>query len=160
MLTSQRMITGDDMINFIKKLFKNEIFRYLFFGGLTTIVSLGSYGGIMYAITGGAEPNQLQVQSVNVISWVFAVAFAYITNKLYVFNSRTTGVNQIMKEITAFVSARVFSLVVEMAWMLVSIEFLSMNNYLAKFVGQFIVVVMNYFFSKLFIFKKNKDGGI
>ena len=143
----------------IIKMGKNEVIRYLFFGGLTTVVSLVTYALAVYLIAGGTEPGQIQVQISNVISWVFAVSFAYITNKLFVFNSKSADIKTVMREMVSFVSARVFSLGVEAGWLWISVEIMTMNNMLAKFIGQFVVVVINYFFSKLFIFKKSKDGG-
>lgn len=143
----------------IIKMGKNEVIRYLFFGGLTTVVSLVTYALAVYLIAEGMEPSQMQVQISNVISWVFAVSFAYITNKLFVFNSKSADIKTVMREMVSFVSARVFSLGVEAGWLWISVEIMTMNNMLAKFIGQFVVVVINYFFSKLFIFKKSNDGG-
>lgn len=136
------------------KFIKSEVFRYLFFGGLTTIVSLGSYFIAARLISGGGELSTLQAQVANVISWVFAVAFAYITNKIWVFNSKTTALKDIVREIVSFVGARIFSLVVESGWLALSMELMGMNDFVAKVIGQVVVVVLNYIFSKLFIFKK------
>lgn len=136
------------------KFIKSEVFRYLFFGGLTTIVSLGSYFIAARLISGGGELSTLQAQVANIISWVFAVAFAYITNKIWVFNSKTTALKDIVREIVSFVGARVFSLVVESGWLALSMELMGMNDFVAKVIGQVVVVVLNYIFSKLFIFKK------
>ena len=133
---------------------KSEVFRYLFFGGLTTIVSLGSYFIASRLISGGEELTTFQAQVANVISWVFAVAFAYVTNKIWVFGSKTTALKDIVREVVSFVGARVFSLVVECGWLALSMELMGMNDFIAKVIGQFVVVVLNYIFSKLFIFKK------
>lgn len=140
----------DLFIRFIK----SEVFRYLFFGGLTTIVSLGSYFIASRLISGGEELTTFQAQVANVISWVFAVAFAYVTNKIWVFGSKTTALKDIVREVVSFVGARVFSLVVECGWLALSMELMGMNDFIAKVIGQFVVVVLNYIFSKLFIFKK------
>lgn len=148
-----------ELISKIRFFIKSEVFRYLFFGGLTTIVSLGSYFLAALAIGGGNELTGLQVQVANIISWIFAVSFAYITNKLWVFNSRSTDIKVLFREITSFVSARIFSLVVEAGWLFLSVELLNINDFIAKVIGQFVVVVLNYIFSKLFIFKKTNIGG-
>lgn len=147
------------LIDKIKDFIKSEVFRYLFFGGLTTIVSLGSYYLAALAISGGDEMTSLQVQAANIISWVFAVSFAYITNKLWVFNSRSSDLRVILREVTSFVSARIFSLAVEAGWLFLSVELMGINDFAAKVIGQFVVVVLNYIFSKLFIFKKTNIGG-
>ncbi len=140
----------DLLIRFIK----SEVFRYLFFGGLTTVVSLGSYFIASRLIASGGELTTLQAQVANVISWVFAVAFAYVTNKIWVFNSKTSALKDIIREVVSFVGARIFSLVVECGWLALSMEVMGMNDFIAKVIGQFVVVVLNYIFSKLFIFKK------
>lgn len=140
----------DLFIRFIK----SEVFRYLFFGGLTTVVSLGSYFIASRLIAAGGELTTLQAQVANVISWVFAVAFAYVTNKIWVFNSRTSALKDIIREVVSFVGARIFSLIVECGWLALSMEAMGMNDFIAKVIGQFVVVVLNYIFSKLFIFKK------
>ena len=148
-----------ELISKIRFFIKSEVYRYLFFGGLTTIVSLGSYFLAALAIGGGNELTGLQVQVANIISWIFAVSFAYITNKLWVFNSRSTDIKVLFREITSFVSAWIFSLVVEAGWLFLSVELLNINDFIAKVIGQFVVVVLNYIFSKLFIFKKTNIGG-
>ncbi len=144
---------GELMIRFVK----TEIFRYLLFGGLTTIVSIGSYFAFSEALSVNGEISQMGVLVANLFSWILAVAFAYITNKLFVFESKSFKKEVLLREITSFVGARVFSLVVEDAWLLAAVG-LGMNDKLAKVIGQVIVVVINYIFSKLFIFKKEKQN--
>ena len=148
-----------ELIKKTKLFIKSEVFRYLFFGGLTTVVSLGTYYIAIKAVAGGSEPSGLQIQAANIISWIFAVAFAYVTNKIWVFNSRSTSPGVILREILSFISARVFSLGVEAGWLFIATELVDMHDFIAKFIGQFVVVVLNYIFSKLFIFKKNNIGG-
>ncbi len=139
----------------IKKFFKSEVIRYLFFGGLTTVVSIGSYWIFSAALSAGGEISPLGVQSANLLSWVLAVTFAYITNKIFVFESKSFKPSFVIKEAGAFVSARIFSLVLEAVWLLVT-TLLGLNDKIAKIIAQFFVVVINYVLSKLFIFKKEK----
>ena len=140
--------------NLWKKFVTKETISYLVFGVLTTVVSLVSYKIATILLTGGGEPDIIQVQLSTVISWVLAVAFAYITNKLFVFGSKSFETKLLLKEISAFVGARILSLLYEMIWMYVTVKLLNMNDFLCKFIAQFVIVVLNYLFSKLFIFKK------
>lgn len=152
----------------IKKLLVKyrELITYVIFGVLTTVVSLVSFK-IFDSILGEG----LYLVS-NVISWIFAVSFAYVTNKLWVFESKSWKSNVIIKEIIGFVSARLFSLGVEELglWLLIdifsigkiSVDLFSFNingNMIAKLIMQFVVIVLNYVFSKLVIFKKKNNNG-
>ncbi|MCD7905101.1 MAG: GtrA family protein [Clostridiales bacterium] len=139
----------------IKKFFENEVIRYLFFGGLTTAVSILSYRLFSNALSSGGEITALGIQIANLLSWVLAVAFAYITNKIFVFKSKSFKPAFLAREASAFVSARIFSLVVEALWLFVTTK-TGLNDKTAKIAGQFFVVVINYVLSKLFIFKKEK----
>ena len=130
----------------IQKCLNRETISYLVFGVLTTIVNYVSYEackwlGIHYTIA-------------TIIAWVLAVAFAYITNKLFVFESKSFEKAVLIKEITAFVSCRVFSGLCDLGFMVLAVEIIGINDSIAKLVANVFVVVINYIFSKLFIFKK------
>ncbi len=135
----------------IKNLWRRwkQIFLYLFFGGVTTVVNIVAFF-ISYEI--------LEINSIvsTVLAWVAAVAVAYITNKIYVFESVTTTFMELIREITAFLSCRVLSLGADVFIMWLFKEVLGYNAVLVKIMANFIVVVMNYIFSKLFIFKGEK----
>jgi putative flippase GtrA len=124
-----------------------EILLYLFFGGMTTLVNYISYAlftdifHINYLIS-------------NALAWLLSVLFAYITNKIYVFESKTTGFSEILKELSAFIGCRIFSGVIDMAVMYIGVNLLSLNDKIIKIAANVIVVILNYVFSKLFIFKK------
>lgn len=126
-----------------------EIINYLIFGVLTTIVNLLSY----YLLTSTIlSPNQaLHLQIANVISWVVSVVFAYITNRKYVFNSSN---DNIVKEITDFVSARVMTLLLDMVIMFIGVTLFNFNDKFIKILSQILVIIFNYIFSKIFVFKK------
>lgn len=143
------------MINKIKELYKKyeEIISYLFFGVLTTVVSFVTY--IIFANIFFPEKSDLDIQIANVLSWICAVTFAYITNRIWVFKSKTKGRKQ-LRELFEFISARVASLLVDMAMMYILYSLIHMNDTIAKIIVQFVVVAMNYILSKLIIFKKNK----
>ena len=152
----------------IKRLFEKykEIISYVFFGVLATIVSLVSFK-VFDLILG----EHLYLLS-NVISWLVTVIFAYFTNKLWVFESKSWKADVVIKELIGFFGARIFSLVVESAglWLLVDIMHMSKidwnilgfelnGNMIAKIIMQVVVVILNYVFSKLVIFRhKNKNS--
>ena len=145
------MIAGILLIIFGLKIYDNldnkikEILKYLIVGGLTTVVSIVSYYIVRLFIE-----NYLVC---TVISWIFAVAFAYITNRVFVFNSKREN---IFKECTEFVFSRILSLVAEVAVMYLLVDFLNISDKISKIIVQVIIVILNYVFSKLFVFKENK----
>lgn len=140
----------------LSKLLNRETISYLIFGILTTIVCLASYEAIKLIFTGGKEPSVLIMNIANVGSWVIAVAFAFVTNKFFVFNSKSVALSVLFKEVTSFVGARLLSLGFEIVWMNVTVGLIGINDSIAKIGAQFGIVVMNYVFSKLFIFR-NKE---
>ena len=137
------------MIDDIKKLYlKNkEIVNYVIVGGMTTIVSLGSY--YICVITFLNPKNAMQLQIANIISWICAVAFAYITNRKYVFESK--NVNKV-QEVIKFVGARISTLFIDIICMAIFVSLLKINDKLAKLLVQFVVFALNYIFSKLYVF--------
>lgn len=156
----------------IDKFFTKEIVSYVFFGVLTTIVNLAvfyltkqlfvliGWNGVFNTIvpedskivelfSGGSE-----YLDANLIAWIAGVIFAFVTNKLFVFESKSWKPSVAGKEFTGFVGARVFSLVVEMLGMFVMVTLLTWNELVAKLIVGVIVIILNYIFSKLLIFKK------
>lgn len=127
-----------------------EIFNYLVVGVLTTVISYIAYFFFSrFLFTGGT---QLDIQISNVLSWIVAVTFAYITNRIYVFNSKTKG-KEMANEIKSFIGARIFSLLIDMALMFAFTELIKMNDLVAKLIVQVIVIILNYVLSKIFVFK-------
>ena len=130
-----------------------ELINYLIFGVLTTIVNLISKYILLFTIFDASNALQLQISII--ISWIIAVLFAYFTNRKFVFES--TNTNKI-KEFISFVIARISTLFLEMAimWFFVTLLKLNSDLYVIIFtiISQFAVIVCNYIFSKLFIFKK------
>ena len=124
---------------------RKELISYLFFGGLTFLVSIGTYG-FFNQILG---MNELLA---NVISWICAVTFAYVTNRLWVFASKARGFKGIMRELLSFFGGRVATLLIEEGILLVFITWLGLDSMLVKIVAQIIVIMLNYVISKLFVF--------
>jgi len=127
-----------------------EIINYLIVGVLTTVVSLGSY--YICVLTFLNPDSAIQLQVANIISWICAVAFAYFTNRIFVFKSKN---NNKLKEAFSFCSSRVATLFMDMAIMFIIVTLLNGNDKIAKLVVQVVVTVVNYILSKLFVFKKN-----
>lgn len=138
-----------------------ELITYVIFGGLTTLVNFVAF----YVVTQilGEELYLLN----NAIAWVVSVVFAYVTNKLFVFESKSWNLKLVAKESVEFVGARIFSFLIEEGGMLLFVSVLgfgeiSFNIFgftitgqlIAKLILAVVVVIMNYFFSKFIIFRK------
>lgn len=129
------------------------VISYLIAGGLTTVVSLGVYYGLVFTVL--SPDVGWQLQTANVLSWIAAVTFAYITNKIFVFQSRRTDY---FREAAEFASSRLITLFIDMAIMFFTVTVCGMNDKIAKLIVQAAVTILNYLFSKLFVFRKKKDS--
>lgn len=126
-----------------------EIINYLIVGVLTTFVSLGTY---YLCVMTFLNPNvAIQLQIANVISWICAVIFSFIMSKLFVFK---TNNKSIFKEFFSFVNSRIATLLIDMLIMFIMVTLMSINDKIAKLVVQVVVTILNYVFSKIFVFKK------
>lgn len=130
-----------------------EIINYLFFGVLATIVSLGTKYLLLFTVLDAVNAIHLQISVI--LSWIAAVLFAYFTNRKYVFESKS--INK-LKEFINFIISRIFTLLLEMFIMWFFVTFLGLNSDLYVIIftlfSQACVVIGNYIFSKLFVFKK------
>lgn len=154
-------------MNAIKKVLikYKEPILYILFGGFTTVVNLA----VFYLMNRAIGEKFYLVN--NIVAWLAAVIFAYITNKLWVFESKSLAAKTVLKELAEFFSARIFSLGVEEGGLWLFVDKLGFDNFsfsvfgfevtgklIAKLVLAVIVVLLNYFFSKFIIFKKNKKN--
>ena len=120
-----------------------ELILYVVFGAFTFFVNLISYFffanmlGINYLVS-------------NAIAWFLSVLFAYITNRIWVFESKSPN---ILKEMSLFFGGRIFSGVVDMLLMYTFIDLLVFDSPISKIIVQIIVIILNYIFSKLIVFK-------
>lgn len=152
----------------VKELYKKhrEIITYIIFGALTTAVSFISYSlfvllfnalGLWSVMVLGAT---LSVNLANLISWVCAVLFAFITNKLWVFESKSFEKSVALPEFVKFVSSRIATGVLEIVlvpfliWIGLSQSLLGIDGLIAKLIVTVLVIILNYILSKLLIFKK------
>ena len=135
--------------NSIEALFTKykEIVLYLFFGVLATVVSIGSFT-VLYDVA------LLNEHLANIISWVLAVSFAFMTNRTWVFVDAVKINKSFIKQMIEFFSGRVLSLAVEEVFILVFVSMLSFNAFAIKVITQVIVIVLNYFISKFWVFNK------
>lgn len=129
----------------VKRLLNNEGIKYIIFGVLTTLINILSYMvlnkiGIYYVVS-------------NAIAFILSVIFAFITNKLYVFNSKNWEAKIVIRESVTFFCSRIASLLIDMLLIIVLIELLSMNWLMAKCLVNIIVIIINYLFSKVIVFK-------
>ena len=122
-----------------------EIIMYLIFGILTTIVNI-----VVYFIAS----NVLNINYLisNATAWFLSVLFAYVTNKLYVFESSS---KEFIKEIVAFFSSRLATGILDMFLMWLFVTVASLNDVVVKIFVNILVIIMNYIFSKLFVFRKD-----
>lgn len=120
---------------------------YLIFGALTTVVNIISYY-LAY--------NVLKIPNVasTVIAWIISVLFAFVTNRIFVFESKAKGVKNVMREISAFFVCRLLTGVLDVAIMWVSVDIMGWNSLLWKIISNILVIVLNFFASKLLIFKQ------
>ena len=139
-----------------------DIVSYLFFGVCTPIVNWIVYYLAMLLFKGTGMNDEMNIVISNVIAWVFAVAFAFITNKLWVFNSKSFDRKTLWHELWTFVSARLLTLLMETGILYVAaLIFGTENNIINmiwKIITSILVVVLNYIFSKLFIFRKKEEA--
>lgn len=126
-----------------------DVLSYLFFGGLTTVVNYIVYLPCYNWL-------HLSASVSNVIAWVFAVAFAYLTNKPFVFKSYDWSMKTVVPELTKFVGCRVGSGVLETAILFVTVDLLQLNGNIVKLLVSVLVVILNYFGSKLLVFRRKE----
>lgn len=138
------------MLEKIKELYikYKEVINYLIFGAFSTVVNFVTYYisarllGIDEVVSSG-------------ISWFCSVLFAYITNKIFVFESKTIGIKELAKEIITFFLARVLSgILCDVGTFAIMVKVLHINDMVSKVVTQVMVIIVNYIFSKLIIFRK------
>ena len=133
------------LISLLKKY--EEVISYLFFGGLTTLVNYIVYLPCYNLL-------HLSGALSNAIAWVAAVAFAYVTNKPFVFKSHDWSVKTVIPELTKFVSCRVGSGFLETAIIFALVDWLGLNGNVIKLATSVLVVILNYIASKLLVFRK------
>ena len=158
-----------EKLPWLEKLLRWEIVSYLLFGLLTTVVNLLTYWLVnlpwgaesetkvlfRMPLPGGAGLDFRWIYAANAIAWVTAVVFAFVTNKLFVFESRGGGKKAVVKEVISFFGTRIASFLI-FEELLFGILAHFMNSWYAKLIIAVFAVAFNYVASKLFIFRKKK----
>ena len=143
------------MKELIKKVINKETILYLIFGVLTTLVNLGVKYALLFTILNADNPFELQVSII--ISWIVACLFAYITNRIWVFESKSKN---IIMEMLKFFGARLVTLGMEMLIMYIFVTALGLNSdmwvVIWTIVTQILIIIGNYVLSKIFVFKNKK----
>ena len=140
------------MFEFLKKQYNKyrEVINYLVFGVLTTLVNFIVYIGLAKVL----NVNEILA---NIEAWILSVIFAYITNKLYVFKSKTKVLKKIIREFASFLACRLFSGILDIVSFYIFVKILNIDDILAKVIVAIVLVILNYVFSKFFIFKKQEN---
>ena len=131
------------------RLYGHDVVRYIFFGGCTTLVNLVCFF-IFWNIC------HVNLNIANVISIVVAIIFAYVFNSKYVFQDKCETLKDHIQPFGKFVSARLLTMVIEVGGVWLLVEVMGMNGMVGKFCTQFIVLALNYIFSKFFVFTTGK----
>ena len=137
------------MKQWIRKMYESSVIRYIFFGGCTTMVNLVSFFIL--------RKLKVELNIANIISIILAILFAYVVNSKYVFQDKCETLKDHVQPFCKFVSARLVTIVIEVGgvWLLVSV--MGLNDMIGKFLTQFIVLILNYVFSKFFVFTTGKS---
>ena len=123
-----------------------EIVLYIFFGVLTTLINI-----ISYKIFTMARMNYIIS---NLISFIISVLFAYITNKIYVFKSPSFEIKKLIIESLNFFTFRITTFIIDMLLMILLVEYFKLDDFFSKIIVNIIVIILNFVFSKFYIFKK------
>lgn len=137
------------MENFVKKMFHNQGIRYIFFGGCTTMVNLISYW--LFRNVAGID-----VTKANFFAIALSILFAYVVNKQFVFESKTGNLSELLKEMGQFIGMRLLTMFIEIFGVVMFCCVWNMQDMIAKLIIQAVVLVLNFVFSKLFVFRKEK----
>lgn len=136
----------------IKELVKKheELIKYLIIGVLTTVINY-----IIFAVL--VKGANIDIHTSNIIAWLVSVIFAYFTNKLFVFESKSFKLKVVVKEVISFGAARILSLLLEELILYIFVNILRMNELVIKLIANVIVIIVNYILSKFIIFKKDAN---
>lgn len=128
---------------------KKEVLLYLFFGGLTFVISVVTYAYFNQIV-------KMPVLIANIVSWVIAVLFAFLTNRIWVFQSATKTIAAFFRQMISFFAGRIVTLLVEECILAIFVDQLHFASVWMKIIAQIVVIILNYVISKLFVFKKQE----
>ncbi len=128
-----------------------ELILYVFFGGLTTLVNWAGYWLL-------ADVFHVPYLWATAIAQILSILFAYVTNRIWVFESKAKGFSAVFWEMVRFFGCRAASFVLDLVCMRIGVGGLHINDMVMKLLSNVIVVIVNYVFSKLIVFRKPKQG--
>lgn len=126
-----------------------ELILYVFFGALCTVVSIGSFAWCDVIM-------HMDPLIANIISWILAVTFAYVTNSLWVFEAKPHGIKEMFRQATAFYGGRLLTLAMEELILFIFINGLGLPSVAVKVAAQVAVLIANYIISKCIVFREKK----
>lgn len=135
----------------IKKIAENQAVRYIFFGGCTTLVNLVSYAVFRYLL-------HIDITIANVMSIFLAILFAYVVNKIFVFESRTAGIRELLVEMGQFIGMRLSTMFIEVFGVVYMSCIWNIPDMVSKVIIQVVVLILNYIFSKVFVFNEERKN--
>lgn len=127
-----------------------EGLTYLIAGGIATILNIGVFALLTYGF-------KINYEISNIIAIIVAVLFQYISNKFFVFKTKTNTYKESIKEFISFIACRLVTMVMDQVMMKIGVDILGINELFMKILVNIIVIIVNYIFSKLIIFKNKKD---
>ncbi len=136
-----------------------EKWLYLVFGVLTTAISFLTAGISKYLLETAGFSDKIVGDASTVISWICAVTFAYLTNRVWVFESHASGASELVKEAASFYGGRLLTLAVEWLMMHVGYATFKFNYWVVKIAANIVVLILNYIISKIFVFKNKESTG-
>lgn len=127
-----------------------ELILYVFFGGLTTLVNWGLYWLL-------ANPLGVPYLWATAFAQIASILFAYVTNRIWVFQSKARGFREVSLEMLRFFGARGVSFFLDLGCMYVGVDLLHINDTWMKLLANILVIIANYVFSKVFVFRKGQE---
>lgn len=141
----------EKIYSLLKKLLGMEIIRYIIFGAMTTLLSLESFK--LFFVTFSSLGQNTNIFISNTLSTILAVLFAFFTNKLWVFYSKSSSFKETMGELLKFSLGRLFTYGVDMALILALVNYMHIEPFFSKIITQIIIIILNYIISKKAVFK-------
>ncbi len=138
---------GKEYMELLKKY--KDVISYLVFGGLTTVINVVIYA-VLYNYLGA--PNLVST----FIAWLVSVVFAFVTNKLFVFESTSWKLQTALYELATFFGCRILTGILDMVIMYLAVDVMGWNGTLWKILSNVLVIILNYIASKLLIFKRKE----
>ena len=152
-ISSLRIFRTLNNHSFFGKFFNYEVITYIIAGFLTTVVNY-----VVYFLMPRFGTSGFDVVLATIVAWIFAVAFAFIVNKIFVFDSPSWDKKTLIKELPSFITARLLSLGYDALFTYITIGRLHLNEPVMKILSNIVVLTANYLASKMIIFKKNHNA--